>query len=151
LAQRLTKNPESALEVYRQVPDRGVAQRVFRLALLKAYEGKCAFCQLSFEDALDGAHLIPWHKATSEQKLDIRNGLLLCATHHRLFDRGLIAPTPEYEVRFYDPEKTDGEYSRMDCMVSLDLHGSKLHLPTDQSVWPSVELIKKRLQSDDWD
>ena len=62
----------------------------FSPAVLKAYGYRCAVCEfaLRLNDkpvALEAAH-IKWHRARGPSQ--IRNGLALCALHHRLFDKG---------------------------------------------------------------
>jgi putative restriction endonuclease len=68
LARTIVVRPQDAADVYQKVKTRGIAQVVFRLALLDAYRRECAFCGLSFEDALQAAHIIPWGRATAEQR-----------------------------------------------------------------------------------
>lgn len=70
------------------VAQRGRAQAIFREALLKAYGGRCAVCDVCQPDFLEAAHLISWRAATEAQRVDVRNGLLLCRNHHVGFDRG---------------------------------------------------------------
>ena len=60
LAQRLLSKPEESAEVYGRIQNRGMAQVLFRQALLAAYGWRCAFCGLSLEAALQAAHIIPW-------------------------------------------------------------------------------------------
>lgn len=131
LVARLIHDPLSAAKVYRLVKDRGIAQRIFRDALLKAYDGRCAFCGLSFEDALQGAHIISWSASTDHQKMAPSNGLLLCATHHRLFDNDLMTVGPDGKIVYYDPSARDGTYSEADRHVSLQLHGRPVRTPKD--------------------
>ena len=62
----------------------------FGPAVLKAYGYQCAVCELALRMndkpvALEAAH-IKWHQARGPSQ--IRNGLALCALHHRLFDKG---------------------------------------------------------------
>jgi putative restriction endonuclease len=64
------------------------AQAIFREALLKAYGNRCAVCEVCHPDFLEAAHLTPWRVATEAQRVDVRNGLLLCRNHHLGFDRG---------------------------------------------------------------
>jgi putative restriction endonuclease len=47
LAQRLLTKPEESAEVYGRIQNRGMAQVLFRQALLAAYGWRCAFCGLS--------------------------------------------------------------------------------------------------------
>lgn len=141
LAERLVTNPGASAEVYAKVKVRGVAQDVFRAALRKAYGSKCAICHFSFSDALDAAHIISWGNASAEQRLDPRNGLLLCSSHHRLFDAALITVSESLKVVYYDPKMDDGPYSASDKSLTVDLHGKKIHLPKFKLLWPSAGFL----------
>lgn len=141
LATRLVTNPGDSGELYAKVKVRGVAQDIFRAALRNAYGSKCAICCLSFPNALDAAHIIPWGKATPDQRLDPRNGLLLCSLHHRLFDAGLITLTESGRVAYYDPEMKDGSYSAADKQMTVSLHGKNAHLPTNRELRPSSHFL----------
>ncbi|MGC2220931.1 MAG: HNH endonuclease, partial [Methylocella sp.] len=103
LVEMLVSDPESASDVFGRIKVRGMAQVIFRKVLLQVYEGRCAFCGLTFEDALEASHLIPWGEASAQKRLDPRNGLLLCSTHHSLLDSGLYqvseSLTPEADSR----------------------------------------------------
>jgi putative restriction endonuclease len=62
----------------------------FRQRVLIAYEYRCAVCGFdirlgSVSIALDAAH-IRWHQASGLD--EERNGLALCALHHKIFDLG---------------------------------------------------------------
>lgn len=62
----------------------------FRRRVLEAYEYRCAVCGFSAHvgDAhvgLDAAH-VKWHQYGGPD--EVKNGLALCALHHRLLDRG---------------------------------------------------------------
>jgi len=62
----------------------------FRDAVLAAYENQCAICNFAVKIggkplALEAAH-IKWHGAFGPA--EVRNGLSLCALHHKLFDKG---------------------------------------------------------------
>jgi putative restriction endonuclease len=108
---------------------RGMAQAIFRKVLLRVYEGHCAFCGLTFEDALEASHLIPWGDATPQERLDPRNGLLLCSIHHSLLDAGFITITRSGLVAYSDPNGEDGPYSPADKALTLALHGKRASLP----------------------
>lgn len=141
LAEQIVANPSSAREIYAMVKVRGVAQYIFRAALLGAYENKCAICRFSFPNALDAAHIIPWERANPDQRLDPRNGILLCSLHHRLFDAGLITLTESWKVSYYDPEMKDGPYSSADKQMTVNLHGTNAHLPTNRKLRPCVQSL----------
>ena len=69
----------------------------FRQTVLEAYGRQCAVCEFAVADmgtrfALDAAH-IKWPQASGPD--EIRNGLALCALHHKLFDEGVFTLLPE--------------------------------------------------------
>jgi putative restriction endonuclease len=67
----------------------------FRTKVLRAYSHRCCICGLQL-DLLDAAHIIPVdHKRGTDET---KNGLSLCALHHRAFDHALIAVKPDYAV-----------------------------------------------------
>ena len=69
-----------------------VGQQRFRQGVFALHGGKCAFCSMQIDAALDAAHIVPKeHEGTD----DPRNGIPLCAVHHRLFDAGCIAIEPK--------------------------------------------------------
>ncbi len=138
-------NPEQSKDVYTRVKVRGMAQQLFRVALLKSYGNGCAFTGLQFIPCLDAAHIIPWSESTHSQRMDIRNGILLSSVHHRLFDQKLITIDEEYKIRFYDPSMTrEPPYSEYDRLLTVDLHGKGINLPRNREHWPSKEWIKQR-------
>jgi len=151
LAKDLSTHPEKAAEIYARVKVRGAAQRIFRRALLHAYDSQCAICGMSFEDALQAAHLIPWSAASHEQRMAPSNGLLLCANHHRLLDNGLITISPTFVITYYDPEGKDGDYSEADLDVAVRRHGSKAILPKDKRLWPDALALAHHHEEWDWE
>lgn len=152
LAYQLVHDPDRGEDVYAKVRVRGMAQRVFRAALLKVYDDQCAMCGLTFTEVLEAAHIVRWPDATPAQRMDTRNGLLLCATHHRLFDARLITAEANFSIRYYDPSKTElAPYSGADLQASVDLHGKRLRLPADKKHWPDAAWLKQRNADDGWD
>ena len=72
----------------------------FSPAVLRAYNYRCAVCDFAVRlndkpVALEAAH-IRWHEARGPD--DVRNGLALCALHHRLFDRGVFTLSLDRKV-----------------------------------------------------
>lgn len=64
----------------------------FRESLLIAYSCKCCVTDCDAEAALQGAHILAYSGRSSQSS---RNGLLLRADVHLLFDRNLLAIEPE--------------------------------------------------------
>jgi hypothetical protein len=67
-------------------------QAIFRFRVLKRYGAECVLCGLKHPAVLDAAHLCPVDEGGTD---DPRNGLPLCATHHRAFDAGLLGIEPD--------------------------------------------------------
>jgi len=87
------------------------AQDSFRSALVTAYDGKCCVTQYDALDALQGAHILSYSGRSSQV---VKNGLLLRADLHLLFDRHLIGIEPEdLEVRV-SPRIMSTAYAELD-------------------------------------
>lgn len=65
---------------------RRTAQQAFRDHLLEQGPIECAICGIDLEEVLEAAHIVP-HSQGGRASSD--NGRLLCANHHRAFDRRL--------------------------------------------------------------
>ena len=70
-------------------------QSSFRAALTAAYRYQCAITGETTLPTLEAAHIRPYRK---DGQHELRNGLLLRADFHKLFDRGLVTVTPEHRV-----------------------------------------------------
>lgn len=73
-----------------------LGQGSFRVVVTEAYQRKCAMTGESTLLALEAAHIVPY---AEEGAHDVRNGLLLRADFHRLFDAGLVSVTPDMTIR----------------------------------------------------
>jgi hypothetical protein len=67
-------------------------QAKFNFRVFQRYGPQCAVCGIDIPELLDSAHLIPISENGND---DARNGLVLCAIHHRAFDAVLFAFNPE--------------------------------------------------------
>jgi putative restriction endonuclease len=141
IIQELLSNPDSAQNVYAQIKVRGTAQVLFRKALLQAYNYECAFCGLSFEEALQASHIIPWSLASHAERLDIRNGILLCANHHILFDKRYLTLDEEYTIHCYDKDEHIGSYSKYDSLITTALHNKMMRLPDNWDHRPEKSFL----------
>ncbi len=140
LARRLVTDPAAAGDVYQLVKVRGAVQSLFRAALREAYADQCALCGLSFVEALDAAHIHAWADASHAERLDVRNGLLLCSNHHRLFDAQRLTIAEDHTIVCSNAEpRCDA-----DRALTADLHGAKLRLPSHRALWPDPAMIRKR-------
>jgi len=64
----------------------------FKFLTYRRYGLQCAVCGISAVEVLDAAHIRPKSEDGSD---DPRNGLVLCALHHRAMDAGLFAIKPD--------------------------------------------------------
>jgi putative restriction endonuclease len=140
LAAELIKQPGNAGEVYRRVKDRGIAQRIFREAVLIAYDYKCAMCDFSFYKALEAHHIVPFFESPVEQRIAVSNGILLCPNHHELFEMQCFEIKPDFTIKYYDPDGQDGPYTQSDKQASIDMHNKKLRVPADPRLRPIFPL-----------
>ena len=85
----------------------------FRHRVLRAYEWRCAVCGYAATHrgravSIDAAHI---HWLCDDGPSCTANGLALCATHHRLFDRGAFTIDDDLRVivsREFDPGRSAG-------------------------------------------
>lgn len=147
----LVNEPDSSGEIYAKVKSRGIKQMLFRDALLKAYSYKCAFTDISFTQGLEAAHIVPWKYATDDQRLDVRNGILLNSFHHKLFDSGVITISTDYEITYFDPDEESDDYSEMDRILSSQLHGKLMRLPNKKILTPLTKFIEVHHRLHDWE
>lgn len=150
LVDKLVLQPQKASEIFSRVRVRGTAQAIFRKALLRVYEGHCAFCGLTFEDALEASHIISWANASAQQRLDPTNGILLCSTHHKLFDAGSMTVSKSGKIVYYDPQGKDGSYSDTDKSMTLALHGRPAYSPKLAIHRPSPVALEGHHKLHDW-
>jgi len=96
----------------------------FRNAVLDAYRERCAVCGLHVRALLDAAHV----DGDREPKpaIDIREGIALCATHHRAFDAGILRYDDEYVVHV----------ASADPML-LEFEGRTLIVPAEETLRPN--------------
>src|SRR6266496_904566 len=68
----------------------------FRKRVLTAYSFHCAVCGIQLK-LVEAAHIIPVNHDNGTD--ETRNGLALCALHHKAYDQGLITVVEDYSVQ----------------------------------------------------
>jgi hypothetical protein len=119
----------STTEVLRLVKQR-IGQDIFRAALMDYWAGACAVTGIAIPGLLRASHAKPWAEcSTDADRLNVFNGLLLCAHLDALFDRGLMTFTDEGEAVF--SESVDGTaMDRLNLKTNLHLRWlARDHLP----------------------
>ncbi len=68
----------------------------FSRRVLSAYSSHCAMCGVQLR-LVDAAHIIPVNHENGTD--ETRNGLALCALHHRAYDQALVTIVDDYSVQ----------------------------------------------------
>jgi putative restriction endonuclease len=109
----------------------------------EAYSHSCAFCGVQLE-LVEAAHIVPHGKPDSSD--DVSNGILLCATHHKAFDQGLIRIGADFRISV---DRKRREYlvhlGRANGIRTLDgLAGRRMKLPINRRHWPTSRNLERR-------
>ncbi len=124
-----------------QTVNRKIRDARFRVNVLRAYSHRCCVCGIQL-DLLDAAHIIPVeHERGTDE---IKNGLSLCALHHRAFDHALINVKTDYAIAC-----SEMKFQRL---RTIGWHGGEsefkaglrdqILLPPKKEIYPSVEYLE---------
>ncbi|HEX9820963.1 MAG TPA: HNH endonuclease [Methylomirabilota bacterium] len=112
-----------------------LGQATFRIAVLDAYGRACAVTGEHSLPALEAAHIRAYaHDGPHE----IRNGLLLRADLHRLFDTGYVTVTPDLRLNVGSRLREDYQNGRS----YYPLHGARVHIPYVTSHQPDKAFLE---------
>ena len=64
----------------------------------------------------------------------VRDGIALCATHHRAFDAHILRFDSDYKIHIDLPDRFHAGEGERVMLLSFD--GKTLDLPTDEENWP---------------
>jgi putative restriction endonuclease len=112
-----------------------LGQGTFRIAVTDAYERACAVTVEHSLPALDAAHIRPY---AEDGVHETRNGLLLRADFHRLFDEGYVTVTPDLRVEVSRRLREEYENGRS----YYPFHGAAIHVPRSSRDRPDRELLE---------
>jgi len=112
----------------------------FRVAVLRAYQQRCAVCALDLRlggvsVAIEAAH-IRWHQANGPD--EVSNGVALCVLHHKLFDRGAMTVSHERKVLVSQDAVGHGPIEE----YLLRLHNQPLAEPLTTESHPAPEHLR---------
>lgn len=88
-------------ERFQQIITRPVRKKIFRNAVIHAYDKRCAFTGMQFINGkgraeVQAAHIKPVEHDGPDH---IQNGIALSGTIHWMFDRGLITLSDDYDIQ----------------------------------------------------
>jgi putative restriction endonuclease len=138
--------PQSALE--RRIRLRLTRQRLhqprFRAGVMRAYDMRCAICELNHGELLDAAHIIP--DADSSGDPVTSNGLSLCKIHHSAYDANIIGVAPDLEIAV-NPKilaEVDGPMLKHGIQ---GIHGQRLSVvPRARADQPDPDRLRARFE-----
>jgi putative restriction endonuclease len=112
-----------------------LGQATFRIAVLDAYDRACAVTGEHSLPALEASHIRSY---AQEGPHEIRNGLLLRADLHRLFDTGYLTVTPELLLEV--SKHLHGDYHNGRSYYPLQ--GTQVHVPSAASERPERKFLE---------
>jgi putative restriction endonuclease len=120
-----------------------LGQGAFRLLVTDAYGRRCAVTQERALPVLEAAHIVPFADRPNHE---VRNGLLLRADLHRLFDKGYVSVDPSHhEYRFVVSRKIHEEFDNGREYYAL--HGRQIGVPEKPDLRPDPGLLEQHLSS----
>ncbi len=112
-----------------------LGQGTFKVSIIDAYGRACAVTGEHSLPALEAAHIRAYAK---DGPHEVRNGLLLRADLHRLFDKGYVTVTPEHRLEISARLRADYANGRS----YYPLHGHELRVPDAVRDRPAAEFLE---------
>jgi putative restriction endonuclease len=112
-----------------------LGQGLFSLAVRDAYGHACAVTGEHSVPVLEAAHIMPYGQG-GQHRVD--NGLLLRSDLHRLYDRGYVTVTPDYEFRVGDRLRDEFKNGRS----YYEMRGQRIRCPDVATLRPRRELLE---------
>lgn len=103
-----------------------VYQDFFRDAVLAGYNQSCCICGLPHPEILIASHILPW-SIGKDSRVNPANGLCLCASHDRAFDRQLLVIGPDYTIILASRIKSSKDLASKRLFAAFD--GKRILLP----------------------
>ena len=122
-----------------------VRNAIFRKAVVKAYDYRCALCRLKVirnitQNIVDGSHIKPFSMFYDNQ---INNGISLCKNHHWAFDQGWFAIDDNYRIIVANGLEEESPNAR----TMKDFHSETILLPTLDKDLPKLESLEWHRQN----
>ena len=136
---------ESATErrYYMRQTQQRAHQSMFRAAVLRAYNGRCAVTGLPVAPLIDAAHIIEDSHEELGQPV-VPNGLPLSKIHHSAFDANLIGVDTDHRIHVSERLLDENDGPMLDLLKGAK--GSRIHLPSRSEDYPDPERLKRRFE-----
>ncbi|GAA4664110.1 MULTISPECIES: HNH endonuclease [Amycolatopsis] len=127
----------------RRVARQRLHQPAFRATVLRAYETRCAACDLPYRNLLDAAHIIA--DGEDDGAPVISNGLSLCKLHHAAYDNEQLGISPDYTIHIARVVLED-EGGPMLQYGLQKLHEQQIRLPHSRNDRPDPDRLQRRFE-----
>jgi putative restriction endonuclease len=111
-----------------------LGQGTFRVSVTDAYGRACAVTTEHSLPVLEAVHIRDYAK---DGPHEVRNGILLRADLHRLFDKGYLTVTPQHKLEISGRLRADYANGRS----YYPLHGQRLRVPDRERDQPASEFL----------
>lgn len=135
------RTPESPMEIRELARNyvittvqRRLQQARFRNAILKAYRERCAVCGLRVRALLDAVSVVA--DQDPQPVISVRDGIALCATHHRAYDAQILRFDSDYKIHIDLPDRFHAGEGERAMLLAYD--GKDLDVPDDEDKRPQV-------------
>jgi putative restriction endonuclease len=118
-------------------------QARFRARVLRAYQTRCALCQLRHKELLDAAHILPDRHPKGSPV--VSNGLALCKLHHAAFDSHLMGVRPDLVVELRVDILSEGD-GPMLLHGLQGFQGATIAIPRTVQLRPNREFLAERYE-----
>lgn len=113
--------------------------RAFQARVQSVHGTRCVICDNGLVHPLgrceiEAAHIVPRRLKGSD---DVRNGLMLCRSHHWAFDAGVVGVSPEYRVIIPGPVRLETQNAPL-----MALADQPIRLPQTAELRPSPEALQ---------
>ena len=128
---------------------RELRENDFNRRVLSAYDHRCAMCGLQLR-LVDAAHILPVSESASTDQT--RNGVALCALHHRAYDSSLV--TFDVSLKVHLNERRMAELRKEDRIDRLKEFRAWLlpfvHSPADKRDRPGSNFVTRANRLRGW-
>lgn len=114
-----------------------INQGKFRELLLRTQK-ECIVCGLHNKSLLTASHIKPWSVSSPDERLDSNNGLMMCPSHDKLFDRNLISFTENGDIMISKTLSDD------DC-IKLNVNPN-MHISISEGAKKYLDYHRKKFQ-----
>jgi len=112
-----------------------LGQASFRLAVIDAYDRRCAVTGERSLPVVEAAHIKPYSVGGEHE---VRNGISMRRDVHRLYDLGFVSVRPDHTFAVSRDLREQYENGR----VYYALEGQRLRVPVDDAEQPRADLLE---------